>query len=327
MTKEYEEFTPVESNTYPGFYVVRHHPNVLVSRDGKCISTDGVSYNVRRRNDGYGLVAGIKSTLDGERKERLLHVIQAWAFSPRLITEDNQIPNHLDGNPNNWDASNLEWTTYSGNILHAYQNGLRTDNRHVIVKNVKTQVEEEFYSLHEASRKLGVSVIKVFEHCQRPDWTLNGTYRLRYKGEKEIVAPVSLRDKHRHTPLIAKHVRSGEVIETETAEELATKIGVTGNTILTVAFKYHSKRGVNGWLIKSKYDENPFPELSEEEITRELLRVGNKTPISVFDETNQTETYHRSLADFASSIGVPHWLVRRHERKCGRYQNFVIRVI
>lgn len=55
---------------------------------------------------------------------KTVHRLVAEAFHGG-IQEDLQV-NHIDGDKTNNNADNLEWVTGSENILHSYQNGLRT---------------------------------------------------------------------------------------------------------------------------------------------------------------------------------------------------------
>lgn len=59
---------------------------------------------------------------DGKRKNIQIHRLVAIAFIPN----PDQLPevNHIDGNPSNNNANNLEWCTKKYNMQHAYDNNL-----------------------------------------------------------------------------------------------------------------------------------------------------------------------------------------------------------
>lgn len=60
---------------------------------------------------------------NGERQRFFVHRLVADAFVTNLNPEVNNVVNHLDCDILNNSAENLEWTTQSGNILHACENG------------------------------------------------------------------------------------------------------------------------------------------------------------------------------------------------------------
>jgi hypothetical protein len=63
---------------------------------------------------------------NGVKKNKSVHVLVAEAF----IENPNSYPcvNHIDGNKNNNNVSNLEWVTHSQNTQHAINTGLRLDS-------------------------------------------------------------------------------------------------------------------------------------------------------------------------------------------------------
>ncbi len=82
--------------------------------------------NVRRCNkilkgrptkNGYIVVCLSK---DRTYKNKYVHRLVASNF----IDKTNLVVNHIDGDKSNNKVSNLEWTTYSKNTIHAYNNGL-----------------------------------------------------------------------------------------------------------------------------------------------------------------------------------------------------------
>lgn len=59
---------------------------------------------------------------NGKTKNCLLHRLIAEAFIPNL--EKKLTVNHKDGNKKNNNVKNLEWASYSENIIHAIKTGL-----------------------------------------------------------------------------------------------------------------------------------------------------------------------------------------------------------
>ena len=68
-----------------------------------------------------GIYKRVNLSRDGHHKKHFVHRLVAEAF----IDNPNgfSIVNHIDNNPSNNRVENLEWTTQSGNILHAQRQG------------------------------------------------------------------------------------------------------------------------------------------------------------------------------------------------------------
>lgn len=78
---------------------------------------------------------------DGKAKKHYLHRLLAESYIPN--PENKRTVNHIDGNKQNNDLSNLEWASDSENISHAYQNNLN----HCSTKKVTDQALEEILTL------------------------------------------------------------------------------------------------------------------------------------------------------------------------------------
>lgn len=134
-------------------YLVSDKGNVWSVFSGRYLKEE---YHV----DGYKMVTLCKN---GECKSFSVHRLVAEAFIPNPMNK--RTVNHIDGNPANNDVINLEWSTHSENLKHAYDNNLASqksgkDN----LRSFKLQyickdsgkVVGEIYGQAEASRVLGI---------------------------------------------------------------------------------------------------------------------------------------------------------------------------
>lgn len=93
------------------------------------VSTDGQIRNVKTariyktyiNHEGYKQIC---VSLGSRNKKRVFKIHKAIAetFIPNL--DNKPVVNHKDGNKQNNYVANLEWTTCSENVRHAYDNGL-----------------------------------------------------------------------------------------------------------------------------------------------------------------------------------------------------------
>lgn len=105
-----------------------------------------------------------------------LHVLKLETFLVKPTNAIKLTGNHIDGNKHNCDIDNLEWTSYSGNLIHAYENKLRNDNFFGFIKDLTDGSIRSFMSLRDCAIWLGVNPGKVWR------W-LNGKreYPFRFK--------------------------------------------------------------------------------------------------------------------------------------------------
>ena len=89
--------------------------------------------------DGYFYVSLSKNTIANGRAK--VHKLVALAFIPNI--NNKPTINHINGIKTDNRVENLEWATYSENVLHAFDNGLMpSGEKHHMTKLTRHQVIE-----------------------------------------------------------------------------------------------------------------------------------------------------------------------------------------
>ena len=107
-----------------------HNPNYLISNTGR-IRRIGHDIDHSTRNSKGYLVTDLYS--NGTRKTFRVHRLVAEEFIPNPYNKPEV--NHIDGNKNNNNYSNLEWVTKKENCRHAWDNGLAKPSYGMLGKN------------------------------------------------------------------------------------------------------------------------------------------------------------------------------------------------
>lgn len=171
--KAYKE--PVKVNTVNGidFYAVKETGWTPVSKCGLVLGRQGVITGYPTDSNNYLKHYGVP-----------IHRLVATTFIPN--TDSKKIfVNHIDGDKQNNRVSNLEWVTPSENCPHAYQTGLRPDNKHVLAKNIDTGEILEFKTIWECGRHFktnGGTIHRILNKPQIRPFKLK--YDLTFKGNE-----------------------------------------------------------------------------------------------------------------------------------------------
>lgn len=142
------------------FGSVRSKDKVRVKvRQGKTVHAfyKGRTMKNKYKEDGY---LSVHLRDDQKSSHPSTHRLVALAFIPNI--ENKPTVNHKDGNKQNNNISNLEWSTYSEQTLHAVSTGLMTPRgAPVYSPEFKTRVYEYFIenncSIRELCRKFDIS--------------------------------------------------------------------------------------------------------------------------------------------------------------------------
>jgi hypothetical protein len=115
-------------------------------------------------------LSGKYHRLNFKDKSYKVHRLVCYAFHPiegktSLSDYDDLQVNHKDGNTLNNHADNLEWTSSSENISHAYSNDLNKKKRKVLQYHEDLDLYIEYESVAEASRETGEPEHRIRETC------------------------------------------------------------------------------------------------------------------------------------------------------------------
>lgn len=113
----------------------------------------------------------VKLYKNSKCKTFVIHRLVAKAFIPNEFNKKEV--NHIDGNKDNNNVSNLEWTTREENHFHKCVNGLNstkeaTEKNKIKIVQINSNGEtiNEFESISEASRKLNLSAANICNVCK-----------------------------------------------------------------------------------------------------------------------------------------------------------------
>lgn len=136
-----EVFVPIKS--YEGIYEISNYGNV---RSLPRLSSQGARLKGKLLS---GTINGVGyrqvSLYKGEGKlDQRIHLLVAHAFVKNEDPKVNIVVNHKDGNKTNNFWMNLEWTTYSINSVHSYENKL-SSNQGATHRSSKLKAEDVVY--------------------------------------------------------------------------------------------------------------------------------------------------------------------------------------
>ena len=140
-------------------------PRIKVSNKGNVVSYKrGGCYPLKVSHNNYGYQMVSVGHASSQSVHRM--VADTWIDNPNQYKEVN----HINGNKDDNRVENLEWTTRSENMRHAYRTGL---NKQVTPVRIP-ETGEVFESQSECARRLGVSQAAIWNCLARRQSTCRG---------------------------------------------------------------------------------------------------------------------------------------------------------
>lgn len=157
---------PLPSEKYPNYFHVPFFTQYVMNKKGELIKGDlHITDTWRTTSPGIMNPKNIRGgykvrqlTNDiGVRTSIGRHRLMCLTFKPYPDNVDRLDVNHNNGVPGDDWVDNLDWMTRSRNLSHAYETGLRTQNKHVLIRDVLTGEVSEHWSISEGARSLGLA--------------------------------------------------------------------------------------------------------------------------------------------------------------------------
>jgi hypothetical protein len=299
----------IESKRYPKYYHHPQIPRIVISEEGIVIDVllDYCPLAYFNSHFGYNVmnIRG-KGTMTHHR-------LVAETFHHK--EHDHYVTNHIDGDKFNNRASNLEWVDRKRNLWHAYELGLKKDNRPVEVLDLTTQEVNSFLGLNKAAAWLKASQSRLHVYLNSTQQTpFLKKYNVRYAdsswkqidssnvGEKPNGAP-------REVVLTSKDGK--EVYIFESYGEAARYFNVSTSSIwqsinrgtrvrgLFLAKHLDEKEGSVGTVVKRK------PKKMSPNSRRPAF------PIKVTNKLTGEVKHYASTLDFCAEVGARRNTVQR----------------
>lgn len=324
----------VESKEYPGFYHVPGFDRYVINVHGTLIDTklkrektwytqrptthlSGRYRNIRR---GYRIARLIHE--DGHKKHIFQHRVLGILFVECDGDVNALIVNHKDGDGGNNAISNLEWSTYSENMIHAYSAGL-CSTRKVIARKVATGEEIVYRSAAECARAFNLS------HCgmrnrltNNPGKVYNG---ISFKYSDDRTAWSSEEGKCTiKEDLLAYNVLNKTLFTAKTIERLSELTGISSNIIGT-SLSTNCQYPINGFIFDESSSGFTPPDVSDEKL--ELFKLTNRRSHQdgwlVFDMDDGSERVMTAMdvnEILPNETSHTYRQLRKGVSNCGRYR-------
>lgn len=253
-------FSPVESSL-EGYYRVPGFSDYAINKNGVVVDLLSGEIMPTHRSTGYVYTCIHPDSSDAAISIGI-HRLLASAFYGPPPTK-SAIPNHIDGVKDNNVSSNIEWSTYSKNIDHAYRNGLRTDNRPVLAKNLITGEIMRFHAMAECARYFEVPTERIWRNLRSNVGNIYfGNFLFKFEDDTSDWPPLTAADVGKPNngdskETLAYHIESKAIY---IAPSISAMSVVTGVKMPTIAYALRTGKQypINGYLFKYRKDPTPW---------------------------------------------------------------------
>lgn len=242
------------------------------------------------------------------RVHRLLML--TWSAVPENYLELEV--NHIDGNKLNYDYSNLEWSTVSGNVKHALAMKLNPNSFDISVFDKETKVQYLFASLTQCGTTLRIPLDRLRKQLQvghliDARYIMKSHHDPRSWVEVESISykeKQSFKFKRYDGNILAKNSDTGEVLSFTSVSASASKLKIDRGSVKK-RLDANSMVPLKGWMFKLETDPTEWKVWTKEELKLTNMTSGIARPIEVTSEIDDSfKEVFSSVADFARYLGM-----------------------
>jgi hypothetical protein len=278
-------------------------------------------------------VSGYPAVYNKVDGTRLIHRLVGETFLPSPKKPEEVVINHINGDKSDSSVGNLEWTCYSGNLRHAYESGLRTDNLVVEVMDLRDSTVTTFNSLQAAARHFkrnGEAIHRYLKGGRKEPFM--EFFSLRVEGEPwPCLAREDIGTPRRGRPkaVLAIPVDEGDVKYIYPTLTACAEAFNRSGAVINKAIKRGRKYILNGYwftyLHTAGIDTTGFVEVEAKENPKPTAPVRKPLPVRVINLKTDTSEVYKSILEFATSVGATKAAVARSVWKNhGRWKHYHI---
>ena len=270
---------------FPGYYYIPYFTSCVINKDGEVISLNAKKKIRICDNKGYNFCSLTKDVHVRKNGDFVYNIsyttgryrLLALTFLDYSENPFNLVINHKDGNPQNDNLDNIEWCTYAHNNQHAYANGLKTDNKPVLVKDYFTGNVWECFSQGDAERQTGVLCDTISYNLVNGSMkAINGRYSFKFKDDPRPWQYKTLQEATSEVRsfIVVNNIFTGEINEALGTRNVLPLIdNATSASMIHQVLSYQKNnldkdmyRPYCGYFFKDKWDNRSFPKLTKAEL-------------------------------------------------------------
>lgn len=312
---DYVYKSTLEVPGYPGFYYVPSFSTYAVTKDGRVMNLETKKLKKfsklmctenGRRKSGYYYLAMIDDY--GKSVKVYRHRLMCLAFKDLPDGYAKLVVNHLDGEPGNDELDNLELTTHTANIQHAWDNDL-ISVRPIEMRNLDTSEYRIFNTVAKAVKITGFSYGTLRTRLKAAeDVYYDDGYQFRYKSDTPWKEPLegSIRRAKWEVAVTAYDVINNKVHQFPSVASMARTLNLHHQTTITGLYSGRTTP-MNGYVI-AYTDKFEIPVYSEDKMRvfkKNGCRDGKMCKVHCEDKL----VFEGLVADYSRETGTDRGIV------------------